>query len=79
MGIEGEPPTPEQVAYIRNKVNSYIDENGQGNSTTVMNKKTSIPSLLRKVLCLLLLSNYVVTNSSRPASFVRYNRVSLCT
>lgn len=29
MGIEGEPPTPEQVAYIRNKISNYIDDNGQ--------------------------------------------------
>ena len=31
MGIEGEPPTPEQVAYIRNKIYNYIEDNGQGN------------------------------------------------
>ena len=30
MGIEGEPPTTEQVAYIRNKISNYLDDNGQG-------------------------------------------------
>jgi hypothetical protein len=30
MGIEGEPPTSEQTAYIRNKIYSYIEDNGQG-------------------------------------------------
>ena len=30
MGIEGEPPTAEQTAYIRNKVANYIGDNGKG-------------------------------------------------
>ena len=33
MGIEGEPPTPEQVAYIRNKVVNYVEDHGQGSFT----------------------------------------------
>ena len=43
MGIEGEPPTPEQVAYIRNKINNYVDDNGQGNVglTKLMNKNVT--------------------------------------
>jgi hypothetical protein len=30
MGIEGELPTPEQVAYIRKEIVKYVEENGQG-------------------------------------------------
>ena len=30
MGVEGELPTAEQVAYIRSKIDNYIENNGKG-------------------------------------------------
>ena len=30
MGVEGELPTAEQVAYIRGKIDNYVENNGEG-------------------------------------------------
>jgi hypothetical protein len=39
MGIEGEPPTSEQVAYIRNKIVNYVEDHGQGKSVLFSQRK----------------------------------------